>query len=117
MPQREHVDEDVALAAGEVPPGVDMSDTTMEGDRAEDQGEPTLPEQVRSRVIVLVAGALTGMPSDEVPPALKKVAQFAPNRRARLGGQAIAAHLGTDLVFRQRVANRVLDNAGDLGLA
>jgi predicted RNA-binding protein with PIN domain len=88
-----------------------------EREHVDDQGEPTLPESVRSRVITLVAGALTSLPADEVPGPLKKVAQFAPNRRARLGGPAIAAQLGTDLTFRQRVATRLLDAAGDLGVA
>jgi predicted RNA-binding protein with PIN domain len=84
---------------------------------ADEQAEPTLPEPVRARVITLVAAALTGMGSDEVPLALRRVAQFAPNRRARMGGPAIAAALQADLVFRQRVAQRVLDAAGELGAA
>ncbi|MBX6752183.1 MAG: NYN domain-containing protein [Micromonosporaceae bacterium] len=57
------------------------------------------------------------MPADEVPPPLRRVAQFAPNRRARMGAPAIAAQLRADLVFRQRVAERVLDAAGELGAA
>jgi predicted RNA-binding protein with PIN domain len=81
----------------------------------EDQAEPTLPEPVRARVIALVAGVLTGMPADEVPPSLRRVAQFAPTRRARMGGAAIAAQLRADLAFRQRAAERVVDAGGDLG--
>lgn len=79
--------------------------------------EPSLPEPVRARVIALVAAALTGMPSDEVPASLRRVAQFAPQRRARMGGPAIAAQLRADLGFRQHAAARVLDAAGDLGTA
>jgi predicted RNA-binding protein with PIN domain len=45
------------------------------------------------------------------------VAKFAPNRRARLGGAAIAAQLANDSVFRQRVGSRSLDAAGELGSA
>jgi predicted RNA-binding protein with PIN domain len=89
----------------------------LPGDIADEQVEPALPETVRARVITLVAGALTGMPADEVPPMLRRVAQFAPNRRARMGGPAIAAQLRADLVFRQRIAQRVLDAAGELGAA
>ena len=84
---------------------------------ADEQPEPTLPEPVRQRVIALAAAAITGMPADEIPPALKRVAQFAPNRRARLGGPAVAAQLVADPLFRQRIGTRVLDGAGELGTA
>lgn len=81
----------------------------------EEPTEPTLPEPVRARVIALVAAALTTMPADEVPASLRRVAQFAPNRRARMGGPAIAAQLRADLTFRQRVGQRVIEAAGALG--
>jgi predicted RNA-binding protein with PIN domain len=45
------------------------------------------------------------------------VAKFAPNRRARLAGTAIATQLSGDPLFRQRIATRVLEEAGDLGTA
>ncbi len=48
---------------------------------------------------------------------LRRVAKFAPNRRARLGAPAIAAQLTADPLFRQRVTARVLADAGDLGTA
>ena len=79
--------------------------------------EPTLPEPVRQRVVALAATVIGGMPADEVPATLRKVATFAPNRRAKLAGAAIAAQLTTDPVFRQRVGSRVLDTAGELGTA
>ncbi len=79
--------------------------------------EPTLPEAVRQRVIILAATALTGIPYDELPLPLRRVAKFAPNRRARLGGTMIAGALTGDPLFRQRVAGRVLEEAGDLGVA
>ena len=79
--------------------------------------EPVLPEPVRLRVVTLVASAMTSLPSGELPVPLRRVAQFAPNRRARLGAGAIAAHLSTDPLFRQRVATKVLTDAGELGTA
>jgi predicted RNA-binding protein with PIN domain len=79
--------------------------------------EPILPEPVRQRVTTLTAAALPGMPADEVPVPLRRVARFAPNRRARLGGAAIAAQLASDPLFRQRIGGRVVTEAGDLGLA
>ncbi len=47
-----------------------------------------LPEPVRQRVVALAAAALPGLPFDELPVPLRRVAKFAPNRRARLGGAA-----------------------------
>ena len=86
-------------------------------DDAEFAPEPTLPEPVRQRITALTAAALPGMPLDEMPVPLRRVARFAPNRRARLGGQAIAAQLATDPLFRQRIGGRIVTEAGDLGAA
>jgi predicted RNA-binding protein with PIN domain len=82
-----------------------------------EEPEPALPESVRQRVVALTAAVMTGLPPEELPPALRRVARFAPNRRARLGGAAIAAQLTSDAVFRQRVGSRVVEAAGELGLA
>ncbi|RKF28369.1 NYN domain-containing protein [Micromonospora globbae] len=79
--------------------------------------EPVLPEPVRQRIVTLTAAVLPTLPSDEVPVPLRRVAKFAPNRRARLGAPAIAAQLTADPLFRQRVSARVLADAGDLGAA
>src|SRR5262245_44020188 len=79
--------------------------------------EFTLPEAVRQRVINLAAVAMTGMPGDEVPTPVRRVAQFAPNRRARLGASAIAIQLASDPTFRQRIATRVVEATGELGAA
>ncbi|MFC4021232.1 NYN domain-containing protein [Micromonospora sp. GCM10011542] len=79
--------------------------------------EPTLPEPVRQRIVALTAAVLPGLPADEVPVPLRRVAKFAPNRRARLGAPVIAAQLTADPLFRQRVTARVLADAGDLGAA
>jgi predicted RNA-binding protein with PIN domain len=66
-----------------------------------------LPESVRQRVISLTADALGAMPADHVPSALRRVAGFAPSRRARLAGSQIAAVLETDAEFRGHVATQV----------
>jgi predicted RNA-binding protein with PIN domain len=90
------------------------------GDPAQElvfEPEPTLPEAVRQRVINLAASAITGLPVDELPAVLRRVAKFAPNRRARLGGPTIATQLAADPLLRQRLATRVVEEAGDLGAA
>jgi predicted RNA-binding protein with PIN domain len=90
------------------------------GTPAHEQGlepEPILPEPVRQRVITLAAAAMTGMPLDELPTGLRRVAKFAPNRRARLGGPIIATQLAGDPLLRQRLATRVVEEAGVLGAA
>lgn len=79
--------------------------------------EVPLPEPVRARVVTLVAAAMTSVPADEIPAPLRKVAKFAPNRRARLGGAAIATQLASDVMFRQRVAAQVRAEAGELAAA
>ncbi|GAA2612803.1 NYN domain-containing protein [Dactylosporangium fulvum] len=83
----------------------------------DDHVEPVLPEVVRQRVISLAAGAMTGVPLDELPMPLRRVAKFAPNRRARLGGPVIAMQLSGDPLLRQRLATRIVNDAGDLGAA
>lgn len=98
---------------------------TGEGSAAEESGtegavpepEPVLPEPVRQRIVALTAAVLPGLPADEVPVPLRRVAKFAPNRRARLGAPAIAAQLTGDPLFRQRITARVLADTGDLGAA
>jgi predicted RNA-binding protein with PIN domain len=79
--------------------------------------EPVLPEPVRQRITALAAAALPGLPADEIPVVLRRVARFAPNRRARLGGREIAAQLTADPLFRQRIGARIMTEAGDLGAA
>lgn len=80
-------------------------------------GEPVLPEQVRLRVVALAAAAMTQLPASELPVPLRRVAKFAPNRRARLGAAAISIQLTGDPLFRQRIGALVLADAGDLGTA
>ena len=66
-----------------------------------------LPDVVRSRVVSLAADALGRLSVEQLPAPLKRVASFAPTRRARLAGSQIASILETDDKFRDRVATQV----------
>lgn len=70
-----------------------------------------LPEVVRTRVVSLVSDVLALV--TPLPPALRKVADFAPARRARLGARAIEAALHDD-EFRTRAATQVRARLADL---
>ena len=103
-----------------------MSELLTPGDRPDQEAavvdaelapEPILPEAVRQRIMYLAASALPGLPAEEIPPQMRKVARFAQNRRARLGGREIAAQLAADPLFRQRISGRVVTDVGDLGAA
>ncbi|KAB1154882.1 hypothetical protein F6X68_12820 [Micromonospora sp. AMSO12t] len=95
----------------------ETSASASEPEAAAPEPEPVLPEAVRQRIVALTATVLPGLPADEVPVPLRRVAKFAPNRRARLGAPAIAAQLTADPLFRQRITARVLADTGDLGAA
>jgi predicted RNA-binding protein with PIN domain len=76
-----------------------------------------LPEAVRTRVLALAADALARLAPEHLPPALKRVATFAPTRRAKLAGGLIQEHLEADEQFRERVATQVEATVGDLARA
>jgi len=107
MSDQEDVVEEATAGSGE-----EITQTQLPVD-----SEPTLPEPVRQRVVALAAAAMTGMPVEELPVPVRRVAKFAPNRRAKLGGATIAAQLAADPLFRQRCAAKAVDEAGELGLA
>ncbi len=78
-----------------------------------------LPEPVRTRIVAQVADVLPDVPT--LPPAVRRVAAFAPARRARLGASAIAEALADDEV-RERVGVQVAarpepDDADDAAVA
>lgn len=74
-----------------------------------------LPAPVRARVIGWAADALPLV--SDIPAPLKRVAGFAANRRAKLGGNQIAAALETDDDFREHLATQVVAAQGDLAKA
>ncbi|MDP9443535.1 MAG: NYN domain-containing protein [Actinomycetota bacterium] len=76
-----------------------------------------LPEQVRVRVVALAADALAQVPAEQLPAPLRRVAQFAPVRRARLAANQIATALDADPDFRGRIARQVRIVVPDLAAA
>lgn len=79
-------------------------------DESSDVALADLPVEVRTRVVAVVASVLPGVTG--LPPALRRVAGFAPARRARLGGTAIAAALA-DPDLRERAAHQVAVQRAD----
>ncbi|GAB3196868.1 NYN domain-containing protein [Nocardioides hungaricus] len=67
-----------------------------------------LPEPVRTRIVALTADVLPDVP--KLPPAVRRVADFAPARRARLGASAIVEAL-SDEELRERVGTQVAARA------
>jgi hypothetical protein len=78
---------------------------------------PALVPPAREQVIGLAAEVLGRLPAEEVPASLRAIARFAPAKRHRLGGAAIAAALEADDVFRGKVAEVVVGAAPELAEA
>ncbi|GAB1330128.1 NYN domain-containing protein [Streptomyces sp. NPDC093260] len=66
----------------------------------------SLPDGVRRRVVQIVADAFGRLTVAELPAQLRQYARFAPNRRAKFAGNAMAAALEGDTLFRQRVGEK-----------
>jgi predicted RNA-binding protein with PIN domain len=66
-----------------------------------------LPDPVRARLVALVAASLPAVA--QLPAALRRVADFAPARRAKVGASAIIQALDADDELRERVAVQVQD--------
>lgn len=92
-------------------------DETPEPGETRDAAVPVLPDAVRARVVALAADALGRIPAEQLPPALKRVASFAPARRARLAGSQIAAVLETDDTFRERVGVHAREDVAEIATA
>ncbi|MFC9608189.1 NYN domain-containing protein [Streptomyces niveus] len=76
-----------------------------------------LPEGVRRRVVALVSDAFGGLTVTELPTQLRQYARFTPNRRARFAGNAMAAALESDAIFRQRIGERFAQADPELAAA
>jgi predicted RNA-binding protein with PIN domain len=68
-----------------------------------------LPDALRARVVGLAAEVLPDVV--RLPPELRRVAGFAPQRRSRLGAGAIVAALEDDDEVRESIATQVLARA------
>ncbi|MBK3626415.1 NYN domain-containing protein [Streptomyces asoensis] len=76
------------------------------GDGAAEMLDRPLPDGVRRRVVQIVSDGFGGLTVGELPAQLRQYARFAPNRRAKFAGNAMAAALETDPLFRQRIAEK-----------
>ncbi|MFF0158302.1 NYN domain-containing protein [Streptomyces sp. NPDC005263] len=65
-----------------------------------------LPDGVRRRVVQIVSDGFGGLTVAELPAQLRQYARFAPNRRAKFAGNAMAAALESDPLFRQRIGEK-----------
>ncbi|MDN3295487.1 NYN domain-containing protein [Streptomyces ficellus] len=83
------------------------------GDAAEALDRP-LPEGVRRRVVALVSDAFGGLTVAELPAQLRQYARFTPSRRARFAGNAMAAALESEPLFRQRIGERLREGRPEL---
>jgi predicted RNA-binding protein with PIN domain len=83
----------------------------------DDAADVALVEPARVQLIGLAADVLGRLPVDEVPASLRAIAKFAPAKRQRLGGVAIAAALDADDTFRAKVADAVAEASPDLAAA
>jgi predicted RNA-binding protein with PIN domain len=62
-----------------------------------------LPEPVRLRLAEVAAGAVAGIPGADIPAPVRRVARFAPAKRARLGAAVLLAGLRDSPAFRVAV--------------
>ena len=88
---------------------------SSEGD--DDATVAPLPDPVRARVIALAAEGLGRMPVEILPTSLKRVASFAPGRRAKLAGSQIAGVLESDAEFRTHLARLVRTEVSEVAQA
>ncbi|MFI0190371.1 NYN domain-containing protein [Streptomyces sp. NPDC017082] len=73
-----------------------------------------LPDGVRRRVVQIASDAFGGLTVAELPAQLRQYARFAPNRRAKFAGNAMAAALETDPLFRQRIGEKFRETQAEL---
>ncbi|MEU1008036.1 NYN domain-containing protein [Streptomyces sp. NPDC005890] len=76
------------------------------GDGTAEVLDRPLPDGVRRRVVQIVSDGFGGLTMAELPAQLRQYARFAPNRRAKFAGNAMAAALETDPLFRQRIGEK-----------
>ncbi|MFF6876599.1 MULTISPECIES: NYN domain-containing protein [unclassified Streptomyces] len=93
-----------------------MAETTGGGpdDGAAEVLDRPLPDGVRRRVVQIVSDGFGALTVGELPAQLRQYARFAPNRRAKFAGNAMAAALETDPLFRQRIGEKLREAQPEL---
>jgi predicted RNA-binding protein with PIN domain len=66
-----------------------------------------LPDAVRRRVVQIVSDGFGALTLAELPAQLRQFARFTPSRRVKFAGNAMAAAVETDPLFRQRIGERL----------
>ncbi|MFI1322368.1 NYN domain-containing protein [Streptomyces rochei] len=84
------------------------------GDGAAEVLDRPLPDGVRRRVVQIVSDGFGGLTLGELPAQLRQYARFAPNRRTKFAGNAMAAAVETDPLFRQRIGEKFRDAQPEL---
>ncbi|WP_458243307.1 NYN domain-containing protein [Streptomyces sp. MAI_2237] len=84
------------------------------GDGAAEVLDRPLPDGVRRRVVQIVSDGFGSLTVAELPAQLRQYARFAPNRRAKFAGNAMAAALETEPLFRQRIGEKLREAQPEL---
>src|SRR3954462_13047008 len=84
-----------------------------EGGAAEVLDRP-LPEGVRRRVVQIASDGFGGLKVAELPAQLRQYARFTPTRRMKFAGNAMAAALESDPLFRQRIGEKLREAQSEL---
>ncbi|MGC0382117.1 NYN domain-containing protein [Streptomyces sp. SAI-129] len=84
------------------------------GDGAAEVLDRPLPDGVRRRVVQIVSDGFGSLTLGELPAQLRQYARFAPNRRAKFAGNAMAAAVETDPLFRQHIGEKFRDAQPEL---
>lgn len=87
------------------------------GDGAAEVLDRPLPDGVRRRVVQIVSDGFGGLTVGELPAQLRQYARFAPNRRAKFAGNAMASALEGDALFRQRIGEKLREAQPELAAA
>ncbi|MEV7418945.1 NYN domain-containing protein [Streptomyces sp. NPDC089919] len=97
-------------------PASDAEPAGAAGGDAEALDRP-LPDGVRRRVVAFVSDAFGGLTVADLPAQLRQYARFTPTRRAKFAGNAMAAALEGDPLFRGRIGERLKETQPELAAA
>ncbi|MFF4485645.1 NYN domain-containing protein [Streptomyces sp. NPDC001544] len=84
------------------------------GDGTAEVLDRPLPDGVRRRVVQIVSDGFGGLTVAELPAQLRQYARFTPTRRTKFAGNAMAAALETDPLFRQRIGEKLREAQPEL---